>query len=100
MLTGLILNVTAAPGSVYQIVTSVSCQNLTTGAVYWCAHGVIKIDCTTAAVGCHGVIVGLPLHPQFDPELTEVHDLSFIVTSTPPVPVRICTNPNCAPPGN
>lgn len=94
-LTGLFLNVTATANhnATYVIIISVSCVNLTSGVVFWCSHGrgIIHLAPNT------GGIVPVGLTPQFDPELIEVHDLSFIVTSLPPVPVVPCTTPNCLP---
>lgn len=96
LVTGLILNLTVPAGqntALYNIIVSVSCKNLTSGAQFWCSHGSERVVLPGGAT----VIIPITLTPQVDPELTEVHDLSFIVTSTPPVPVTPCTNPNCLP---
>jgi hypothetical protein len=84
LLTGVTLNVTTVGGSavafkLYTIYVQVSCLNAN-NVSYTCATGTGTI--TLPANGGAGTVV-VPVSPAIDPETTEVHDLSFIVTGTP-----------------
>lgn len=66
---------------IYQIFIQVSCLSLTPPSTseFTCATGSSSI--TLPANGGSGTLV-VPISPPIDPELIEVHDLSFIVTGT------------------
>ena len=98
LVTGIILNVTTvgAPSAsgtkLYQIFIQVSCfTNVVPPTEFTCATGSNTI---TLPVNMNGAFAFLtiPITPPIDPETTEVHDLSFIVTGTPtPIPAQ-CTS--------
>ena len=86
VITAVILNVTTVgqPGApvvtkLYQVFIQVSCLAVD-GREFTCATGAATI--TLPSSGGSGRLV-VPIAPQIDPELVEVHDLSFIVTGTP-----------------
>ena len=69
----------------YQVFVQVSCLNSAL-VEFICATGTGTI--TLPASGGAGTLV-VPITPPIDPELTEIHDLSFIVTGSP-TPVPTC----------
>lgn len=94
---GVILNITTTAPSgtpivvkLYQIFIQVSCidTTLATGTEFTCTTGTTIIALPSNLNGNH-VIVRVSFSPPIDPELIEVHDLSFIVTGTP------CTTIGC-----
>ena len=94
LLTAVVLNVTTVgqPGSpagtkLYQVFIQVSCLNAA-GVEFTCATGSNTITLPTNMAGTQAILV-VPVSPAIDPETTEVHDLSFIVTGTPS-PVSGC----------
>jgi len=98
LVTGVILNVTtvgtttSSGTKLYQIFIQVSClTNAIPPTEYTCATGSNTI---TLPVNMNGAFAFLtvPITPPIDPETTEVHDLSFIVTGNPtPIPPQ-CTS--------
>lgn len=87
---GVTLNVITVGGpnvtKLYQIFVQVSCLT-PANVTYTCATGNGTI--ALPANGGRGSLV-VPITPLIDPETTEVHDLSFIVTGSPS-PVTTCT---------
>lgn len=85
LVTFLVLNVTTAGTSggfrLYQVFVEVSCLNLTTNAEFTCSQGSGLIPLPTNMNGASAVLP-IVLHPPVDPEIAEIHDLSFIVTET------------------
>jgi hypothetical protein len=85
LVTFLILNITTVgPASgfkVYQVFVEVSCLNLSTNVTYTCSQGSGMIPLPTNMNGASAVLL-VPLSPPVDPETAEIHDLSFITTST------------------
>jgi hypothetical protein len=85
--TFLILNVTTVPTAaasgfkLYQVFVEVSCLNLTTNVTYTCSQGSGLIALPTNMNGASAILL-VPLRPPVDPEIAEIHDLSFIVTGT------------------
>ncbi len=102
LVTGVRLNVTTvgAPGSTtvlksYQIVVQVSCLD-TAGSEFTCATGTATSTLPSNMFGA-SVTIRVNVSPSIDPERTEVHDLSFIVTGTPvpsPPTVSLVANPS------
>ncbi len=77
-----VLTISKVPTTVtklYQIFIQVSCLDAS-GREFTCATG-----STTVTLPSNGgsATLFVPISPQIDPELIEIHDLSFIVTGTP-----------------
>ncbi len=93
LITGVTLNLTtvSATGAtgfkLYQIFIQVSCLNAA-GVEFTCSTGTNAIPLPVNR-GSALLVVGLT--PPIDPETTEVHDLSFIVTGTSCTPDFILT---------
>ncbi len=69
----------------YQIDVQVSCED-TAGNEYICAYGLASIILPTHGIGLRPIRIILN-HP-IDPETTEIHDLSFIVTDLAKIPAQ------------
>jgi hypothetical protein len=88
IVTGLLLNVTTTgvPGQtgtkLYHIDVQVSCLPSTATAPRNCAFGSTLV---TLPVNMNGTVAVVPVSiaPAIDPEVTEIDDLSFIVTGSP-----------------
>ncbi len=99
-IVAVILNVTTVGGTttqfkLYQIFVQLSCLKGPLpgipGTDFTCAVGTITITLPTN-MNRTSTIVRVPITPPIDPELIEVHNLSFIVTGSPaPPPTPSCT---------
>jgi hypothetical protein len=96
LVTGLILNLTTtgAPGAtgtkLYQVAVEVSCLTSTGTVQPNCAIGTTLV---TLPVNLNGTSVMIPVQiaPAVDPEITEIDNLSFIVTAVPdPSIMSVC----------
>jgi hypothetical protein len=91
----LVVTTTGVSGSpvinkLYQVFVQVSCLN-STGLEFTCATGTSTIVLPSNMNGATAMMV-IQISPALDPELIEVHDLSFIVTGSPTP-----TTPQCPP---
>jgi hypothetical protein len=97
VVVGVVLNVTTVGASgltgskLYQIFVQVSCLNAA-GMEYTCATGSNTITLPVNMNGASTILI-VRTTPPIDPETTQIHDLSFIVTGSPS-PV---TTPQCPP---
>lgn len=87
LINGVFLNITtvgpagAVPGvKLYQVFLQVSC--LSGGQVFTCSTGTATIVLPTNMNG-NSTVLPVTITPPVEPELTEVDDLSFIVSATP-----------------